>query len=620
VKVNQNLKGIAKKELASTNQNPRIEWQREAPPLNSGVLCPKQNLLCYSIKSSSKGLIVLIPSLLMSWISLPSYAQVPSISSPLTRPPESLEPKLPAKPTSPILAPSPSSPSTSPPDEPSPNEVLIPVKRIEIVGSSILTSVEIATLVAPLENRSVTLRQLQEVADKISQIYQDRNYITSRAVLAPQDIKDGVVTIQVREGSLERIEVKRSGDVAGRLNDDYIRDRIQIAGSTPLNFAQLEDTLQLLRSDPLIGDIRANLTTGSQPNQSILQLTLSEAKSFSIRPFFDNYGNTSTGIYRFGVNLQELNLTGNGDSILVGYTRAGSSDVYQLNYQYPINPQGATLGFNFSAGQNPITEPPFNSLNILTDSQTYELAYRQPLMRSPREEFALGVSLAFENSGSYFDNRSFNFQNFKFDDGRSQSRVLRFSQDYFSRDPVGSWVLSSTFNMGLNLLGATIRNDNSPDGRFLYWGGQVLRVQRLGEDKDTLAFLRLNMQFSGNQLLSLNRFSIGGPQSIRGYRQGQLTGDSGLQASVEVQFPIVRNEEGISLIKLLPFVEGGTIWNSSGLNSSTQSLFGIGLGATYQPIRNLLLRLDYGIPLVNVSNSGNNLQDSGLYFSVNASF
>jgi hypothetical protein len=38
---------IAKKELASTNQNPRIEWRREAPPLDSWVLYPKQNLLCY---------------------------------------------------------------------------------------------------------------------------------------------------------------------------------------------------------------------------------------------------------------------------------------------------------------------------------------------------------------------------------------------------------------------------------------------------------------------------------------------------------------------------------------------------------------------------------------------
>lgn len=578
-------------------------------------------------------LIFSIPSIILGFISLSVAAQTLPPSSPLTRPPDLLNPKS-GKPHSPVLN---SAPVPQPPDldnqnhqnhqnsissgEQIPqNEVLIPIKQIKVVGSSILTSTEIESLTAPLQNRSITFSQLQEVADKISAIYQDRNYITSRAILAPQDIKDGIVIIQVREGSLERVDVKRAGNVSGRLNDDYIRDRVLQSASVPLSFAKLEDALQLLRSDPLIGDIRANLTTGSQENQSILQITFSEAQSFSIRPFFDNYGNSSTGIYRVGVNLQELNSTGNGDPLLLGYTRSGSADVYQLNYTYPIDSRGGTIGLSLAAGQNPIVEPPFDSLNIKTDSQTYELAYRQPLMRSPREEFALGVSIAIENSNAYFNNRSFNFQNFKFDDGQSQSRVLRLTQDYLSRDPRGAWALRSTFNLGLGILGATIRNDGSPDGRFFYWIGQVLRVEQLGADKDTLAFFRLNLQLSGNQLLSLNRFSIGGAQSIRGYRQNQLSGDSGIQASAELQFPIIRDSEGISLVKLLPFIEAGTIWNSSGINSSPQSLVGIGMGATYQPIPKLLLRLDYGIPLVKVSNSGNNLQDSGLYFSVNANF
>jgi hemolysin activation/secretion protein len=583
---------------------------------------------------SGKIILVSLPSLLLGFNQLPSHAQatptVPTSSS-LTRPPEALKPKLPIKNTQPILDTSqlsiPKIPVAAPPKKPQSqisqsgqNEVLIPVKRIDVVGSTILTSAEVEALTNPLLNKSVTLNQLREVADQISQIYQDRNFVTSRAVLSPQDIKNGIVTIQVREGLLERVDVKRAGNVAGRLNDNYIRDRVMQAAAPPLNFSLLEDELQLLRSDPLIGEIRANLTTGSKDNQSVLQITFSETQTFSIRPFFDNYGNPSTGIYRAGVNLQELNATGNGDFMLLGYTRSGSADAYLVNYQYPINPKGGTLGFNFSAGQNPVTEPPFDTLNILTDSLTFEVAYRQPLIRTPREEFALGVSAAIEHSGSFFGGRSFNFQNFKFDDGGSQSRILRFNQDYLSRDPGGAWALRSSFNVGLNALGATVRTDGSPDGRFFYWIGQVLRVQRLGSDRDTLAYFRLNMQFTGDQLLSLNRFSIGGPQSIRGYRQNQLTGDSGIQASVELQFPIVRDSEGVSIVKLLPFVEAGTVWNNSGINPNPQSLIGLGLGATYQPISNLILRLDYGIPLVNVGNPGTNLQDSGLYFSVNANF
>lgn len=501
-----------------------------------------------------------------------------------------------------------------------PVEVPISIKRIDIVGSTILTPNQIDQLTSPLIGKSATISQISEIADKITKIYQENNFITSRAFLPPQDIKDGVVKIQVLEGKIERIDIGRAGKVDGRLNDNYIRDRIALGATHPLNFTNIEEKLQLLRADPLVADIKANLISGSTPDQNIVNVTLSEAKTFSVSTFIDNYGNTSSGIFRVGATVQEANLTGNGDSIYLSYTRSGSSDNYSLGYFYPINPMGGTLGFNFSTGQSPVTEPPFNTLNISTNTQTFELAYRQPIVRSLTEEFTLGVGFTFGNSSSFLDGESFNFQNLLFDDGNSQTRVLNLNQEYIRRDNSGAWALRSSFNFGLGMLGATIRNDNSPDGRFFYWVGQLLRVQRLGEDKDTLATFRFNLQLAGDSLLSSNRFSIGGPQSVRGYRQSQLVGDNGIQSSLEIQIPAVRDFEGIPIVKVLPFMEAGAIWNARNNNFGNQSLLGIGLGAIYQPSRNFTFRLDYGIPLINAGNPYTNLQDSGMYFSVSGNF
>jgi len=507
---------------------------------------------------------------------------------------------------------------TTPPS----TEVLIPVKQIVVVGGSILTTAEIEQITKPHINKSLTFNQLREVADQITQIYQERNYITSRAIIETQDIKNGIVTIKVLEGSLERIEIKKAGNERGRLNDDYVRSRVAIATAPPLNFTNLEEQLQLLRSDPLLSDIRANLISGTKPDQSVLKITFTEAKTFSTRLFTDNYGNVSSGIYRAGATLQEANLTGIGDLASIGYVRSQSSNAYSLGYQYPLNPMGGTLSFGASLGDSRVSQPEFANLNIATDSQIYDLSYRQPIVRSPREELALGVGLSFENSSSSINGKSYNFQNSDPNntDGRSQSRVLRLTQEYINRDTTGAWAFRSSLSAGLDLLGATIRNDGSPDGRFLYWTGQALRVQRLGNDRDTLAFFRLNLQLTGDRLLSLNRFSVGGPQSIRGYRQNQNTGDAGIQGSVEFQLPILRDLDGAAIVKLLPFIEAGTVWNNRSTNPDPQTLLSIGLGAQYQPFRNLTLRLDYGLPLVNANNSGTNLQDSGLYFSVNGNF
>lgn len=503
-------------------------------------------------------------------------------------------------------------------DAPRPQtEPLIPVKQIVVKGSTVFSETQLAELTAPLIDKSVTLAQLNELVNKINQLYQNNNYITSRATLPPDtDLSDGIVTIQVIEGQLENIKIERAGGEQGRLSENYIRDRIALGVGIPLNFARLEEELQLLRADPLIADIKASLAAGEKSGGSVIQVTFTEADTFHLDLQADNYGNPATGIYRGGITLQQTNLSGLGDTLFGNYIRSGSANTYAAGYQIPLNPRGGTLDFSTSLGQNPITEAGFETLNIKTDSQVYELTYRQPLIKNPRQEFALSLGAAIEVSNSFLDGRSFNFQNLLFDDGRSQSTVIRFGQDLISRDGGGAWAFRSTFNLGVEALGATIRN-NAPDGRFFSWAGQVLRLQRLGSDRDTLALLRIGAQLTGDSLLPLNRYSVGGPQSVRGYRQNQLTGDSGIQASLEFQLPVVRNPEGVSLVKLLPFVEAGTVWNTAGSNPQPQTIVGTGLGLMWQPSTNITIRLDYGIALNRITSTNSNLQDSGLYFSVN---
>jgi hemolysin activation/secretion protein len=512
-------------------------------------------------------------------------------------------------------------PSQKPNPSPSSQTPAIAVKQIKVIGSTVFKDSDFSKITQPLLNQSVSIDRLREAADQISQLYLDNNYITSRAILPTDqpDLNQGTVVIQILEGQLEKIEIKRTGDVQGRLSDNYIRDRLLLGVTKPLNFAKIEEELQLLRANALITDIRATLAAGTGAGQSIIQVTLTEAKSFTFGGSVDNYGNSSTGIYRAGISLQELNLFGIGDRISAGYTRSSNSDSVNGGYQFPLNASGGTLGFDFSLGQNTISEAPFDALNIRTDAQTYEFTYRQPLIRNPREELALSLGTAIEQSNSTLDGRSYNFQSGEFEDGRSRASVLRFGQDYLSRDQMGAWSLRSTFNVGLSVFGSTIRQNGFPDGRFFYWAGQVLRVQRLGEDRDTIILFRLGAQLTGDNLLPINRFSVGGPLSVRGYRQNQSTGDSGVQASVEFQLPISRDDSGNSIFKLLPFLDAGTVWNSRGENSN-QTLFGLGMGLLWQPNRQLNLRLDYGIPLNKSNNASTNLQDSGFYFSLGGNF
>lgn len=142
--------------------------------------------------------------------------------------------------------------------------------------------------------------------------------------------------------------------------------------------------------------------------------------------------------------------------------------------------------------------------------------------------------------------------------------VLRFSQEWISRNTTQVLAARSQFNLGLGILGATV-NDIGVDGRFLSWQGQFQWVQALA--KDTISVVRLGTQLTNKALLPIEQFGIGGLDTVRGYRQNLYIGDSGVVGTLELRLPLLRNE-AIGLIQVAPFIDVGTVWSNSPNNFS----------------------------------------------------
>ena len=526
--------------------------------------------------------------------------------------PQPLPIPAPVPPTQPPLDVQP--PTPTPP--PGPASARIAVKKIEVTGSTIFGPAELNPITRSVEGHVVTLEELAGVADKITQLYLDRGFITSRAILVDQTITDGVVQIRVVEGRLERIEVQGTR----RLKRSYIQSRVQLGAGTPLSTSKLEDQLRLLRADPLLESVEASLRAGSGVGQSILVVRVTEAKPFAANLSFDNFSPPSIGSERYGVQLGDLNLTGLGDELTAAYygTTTRGADVFDFSYRVPLNPMNGTLQFRAAPNRNKITQAPFDRFDIRGTSDLYELSYRQPLVRSLRQEFALSLGFAYQ------DGQTFTFAGptpFGFgpdSNGNSNTRVIKFGQDYVSRDLHGVWSLQSLLSFGINVFGATINPKPIPDGRFFSFLGQVQRAQQV--NKNNLFIAQTDFQLTPDGLLPSQEFVIGGGQSLRGYRQNVRAGDNGLRLSLEDRVALQHNITGESTFQLAPFFDLGTVWNVNGNPNQLQRqrfLAGLGLGLLWEPVPSLNIRLDYGAPLVGLRDKGTNLQDNGFYFSVN---
>jgi hemolysin activation/secretion protein len=505
------------------------------------------------------------------------------------------------------------------PQPPSPVPLPMPsgeikIQKIQVVGSTILSPDEIKALVSPLEGRLATLTQLKQVADKITEIYLNRGYITSRAVLPPQAITAGVVQIQVIEGKLSKIEVEGTK----RLNPDYIRSRIRLGAGMPLSTAKLEDQLRLLRVDPLFSNVEARLRASDNEGESVLIVRVSEANPFQSSFSIDNYSPPSVGSIRLGVSLRHRNITGNGDELAGAYYRSiGDSDVFDFSYRVPLNAMNGTLQLRAAPNRNSIVQAPFDAFDISGKSNLFEVSYRQPLVRSPIEEFALSGGFTYQTGRTFVAGEPTPFGIGPDSNGVSTTSAIKLGQDYIRRDPQGAWALRSQFTIGTNLLDATSNKGSDPDGQFLSWLGQVQRVQRLNNKH--LLIVQGDLQLSANSLLSSQQFVIGGGQSLRGYRQNARSGDNGFRFSIEDRITVQRDASGAPKLQLAPFFDAGTVWNmpnNPNKLTSQRFLAGLGLGVIWEPIPRVNVRVEYALPLIRIRDRGDNLQDSGIYFNI----
>lgn len=549
-----------------------------------------------------------------------------SPSLPQLPPPQDVQPPSPRTPTTP--SPSPQLPPPSElfqpdqplpvPDEPLPEtSQIFTVKQFEVIGNTVFSPEKLNQVLAEFINKPITFAQLLEARSKITELYTNAGYVTSGAYIPEQTLTTGVVQIQIIEGKLEDIQITGTK----RLNPNYIRSRIALGASTPLNQKRLLESLQLLQLNPLIQNLSAELSAGSRIGANLLAIKVTEADSFNIQTVLDNGRSPSVGSFRRQLQINEANLLGFGDSISLAYSNTDGSNTIDASYSLPLNPRNGTLTINYGTTSANVIERPANELDIESASQNYELTFRQPLVQTPNQEFALGITASRREtdiSSSLLEENDvplYVLSPGTDEEGRTRVSALQFFQEWTSRNSREVIAARSQFSLGIGAFNATI-NDTEPDSRFFAWRGQAQWVRLLAPD--TLLLIRGDVQLSSTTLLASEQFGLGGINSIRGYRQDLLLADNGALASVELRLPIVRVSQWNGVLQVTPFIDVGTAWNnsSSGDENNTNTLASVGLGLRWLQGNNLTAAVEWGIPLVSVDTQGNTWQENGLYFFV----
>jgi len=485
------------------------------------------------------------------------------------------------------------------------------IDRIRVTGNTVFTKSEIDSLTVPFLKKNLSYEQLKQIAKMITDLYVEKGYVTSGAFFPEQEIIDGVVVVRIIEGKLEKIEVEGLDNKA----EIHVKNRLKPNFKSPLNIQKIQEDVQLLGQDPLIKNIEAELVVGSGLGKSKLQLDIQQESPWAGNLVFNNHNSANSGEFQLAAIVANQNLLGFRDQLEFGYSLTEGFDSLSFDYALPLNAQGSKLRARYSEGDSEIIDNDFSDFGIRADASSLSLQFEQPVVSDLNREVAVFLALDSRDSNTFIeDDLPFSFTDGA-EEGSSRITALRIGSLWTERSKTTVLSVSNRFNIGLDLLDATI-NENATDGRFFSWLGQVQFLKALNKKQNTLLVTRLTTQLTPDSLLSSEQIAIGGVDTVRGYRENREVGDNSVFGTIEVQLPIIQDSQ-VGNINLVPFFDAGAVWDTEG--DEAETLASLGLGFDWEVTRWLTVDFDWGIPLVSTDDFDSSVQDKGLHFQLQVS-
>jgi hemolysin activation/secretion protein len=454
------------------------------------------------------------------------------------------------------------------------------VKAFRIIGATLFTESELQAVVAGYVGRELDFSELNEAVQAISAYYRSKGFI-AQTLLPPQEIKGGVITIQVVEGKLGAVEVVPGPGV--RFSRDRVAKTItsrQRVGE-PIRIEEVEGGLMLLNDNPGIS-VSATMQPGADPGTTNLVVAVSKTPLLTGSVDFDNNGSVSSGEYRLTAGLNVNNPGGFGDQFSLKGLSSIDSNYGRLAYSLPLGTGGTRLGASYSYLSYKLGGD-LKSLDAKGNALTTGLNVNIPLIR--------------KRSGNVYSTVGYEYREYTNSVlGRDVSdknvRVGTFGLfwDLYDRILGGGYTtLSISATMGsLDLSGN--RSDQATDhvgpraeGHYNKFNFGFSRIQRIYGDGTSLQ-INFNGQLSNNNLDSSEKISLGGPSAVRALPPNEGSGDEGFIFTAEVHQKITENTQIFGFYDFGHIRQHHTIyqgWYSAKGAANVYDMDGVGLGFSW---------------------------------------
>lgn len=451
-----------------------------------------------------------------------------------------------------------------------PAETRFTFRTLVIDGASAIPEAELRALWKAKPGDESPVSAIFEFADAVTRLYSAQGYLLSFALVPEQALSEGVVRIQVIEGSVSAIRVKRNGtvreirsvmDAAGE--PLAVRTAARILESRPLKAEDLERALLLMNDLPGLAATSQLAPSPDTPGTSLLTIDLSHR---AVRADA-SYTNMMSGV--LGRDMLGGGLRFSGDSGEVRMRGWASPDgehyrSFTGEATKWLGPNGLRIDGRASfSWSRPIGEL-LEAIRYRGETLNVDLGIAVPIRRSRASNIGLTIGGHVIDSDSTVLGTAFT---------RDRIRTATADLDLDWADTGGGINLVRAGAIkGFSGLGATTDDDplrtrmngSASFLNFTLYAQRYQPVVRVGGGEFGIVAKGSGQWAATDALLSAAECSYGGAGFGRSYDSGTVSADHCVMGGIEARWRRAVGKVGVGAHG---FVDGGIGWQKGRLDA-----------------------------------------------------
>lgn len=527
-----------------------------------------------------------IPVLILSSISItaisapmPTYLNSNDVENALPQPNVPADSYRPVVPQVNIAAPNP---------QQLPLASLVYLSGVQIEGGTVYEFAEIAELFTHLLNRTVTLKDILAVTERITQRYQNDGYALSYAYLPQQNILSGEITVVLVEGYVSQHEMQ--GDIGPVM--DRIKAMVQpILRERPLTKATFDRYTSLMSQIPGVSLV-ANVAPPKTTDGAVTLVTEARRRAFDGTASIQKDKGDDLQVLASAISNSQ---TAVGEQVAVTTLLPPGKDherYLRLDYSQYVSNNGTRLQTYVSGYKS----EPTNSLIRIQSNAAFDYSSRK------NNRASIGVSHPFQISSQQIvtgvarvygvdDERKYDLlattpQPRVTKDALKQSskvRALALEGDWRQAQQKQMRVLSAGVYQGMNTLGAKseleLVGTKIKDRTDLDFTRVRLSGLQSNNYADALQGVASGAVYWSRDTLPESEQVIFGDRNFaRGYPSDQAYGDKGWGAGYELGYSIKLDEKWLRLVQPYAALDAARSWYNLSESGSASDLSSAALG------------------------------------------